>query len=104
LLLLALLFSGFNNLVSLPRFWILRYWWRCREGAEYVCPRKFGHSLCCGLCFLFFCVCFFASFVDVFVRVVKMYAVRECDRDGKWHAFWHLSIGQCWDSLCHRLF
>jgi hypothetical protein len=24
------------------------------EGAEYVCLRKFGHLLCCGLCFLFF--------------------------------------------------
>jgi hypothetical protein len=54
-----------------------------REGAEYICPTKFGHSLCCGLRFLFFWVCFFASFVDVFVGVVKMYAVRECDRDGQ---------------------
>jgi hypothetical protein len=54
-----------------------------REGAECVCSRKFGHLLCCGLCFLFFSVCFFASFVDVFVGVVKMYAVRGCDRDGE---------------------
>ncbi len=29
--------------------------------------------------FLVFSVCFFVSFVDVFVGVVKMYAVRECD-------------------------
>jgi len=54
-----------------------------REGAEYVCPRKFGHLLCCGLYFLFFSVCFFVSFVDVFVGVVKMYTVRGCDRDGE---------------------
>jgi len=54
-----------------------------REGAEYVCPRKFGYLLCCGLYFLFFSVCFFVSFVDVFVGVVKMYAVRGCDRDGE---------------------
>jgi len=39
--------------------------------------------LCCGLYFLFFSVCFFVSFVDVFVGVVKMYAVRGCDRDGE---------------------
>jgi hypothetical protein len=35
LLLLVLLFSGLNNLVSLPRFWILRYWWSC--GGRGIC-------------------------------------------------------------------
>jgi hypothetical protein len=49
-------------------------------------------------------VCFFVSFVDVLVGVVKMYAVRGCDRDGEWHAFWDFLIDQCWDSLCCGLF
>jgi hypothetical protein len=53
------------------------------EGAEYVFLREFGHLLCCGPCFLFFSICFFVSFVYIFVEVVKMYAVRECDCDGE---------------------
>jgi hypothetical protein len=54
-----------------------------REAVEYVFLRKFGHLLCCGLGFLVFLVCFFVSFVYVFVKMVKMYAMRECDHDGE---------------------
>jgi hypothetical protein len=105
LLLLLFFFFGFNNLVSFP--WpgfVFCAVGDDARGRGIRLSRKFGHLLCCGLCFLFFSICFFVSCVDVFVWVVKMYAVRECDRDGEWHVFWGFSIHQCWDSLCCGLF
>jgi hypothetical protein len=84
LLLLALFFSGFNNLVSFPCLGFELC--AIGEGAGVRGIRlseKIWSFVVLWTVFLIFLVCFFAAFVDVFVRVVKMYAVRECDRDGE---------------------
>ncbi len=72
----------------MPRFLYFALLVTVWEGAEYICSRKIGHSLCCGLRFSFFfwgillCV-----FCGRFCRSGQNVAVRECDRDGEGHAF-----------------
>jgi 4-amino-4-deoxy-L-arabinose transferase-like glycosyltransferase len=85
---LLLLFYGFNNLVSFPCLGFV--FCAIGDGAGVRGIRlseKIWSFVVLWTVFLIFLVCFLAAFVDIFVRVVKMYAVRECDREGERHNF-----------------
>ncbi len=85
---LFLLFSGFNNLVSFPCLGLEFCAVGDGVGVRGIrLSEKIWSFVVLWTVFLILLVCFFAASVDVFVQVVKMYAVRECDRDGERHTF-----------------